>query len=487
MSADEDTELRDLIAQTLESTGVLGKIRAELRASVFLTLEEQDAGRKNSPFVNEELKKYLATKEGYHTAAVVKEFLEYFNLDFSLAVFNPETNTSDTYDGRESLASELNIADTEKTREKPLLYEILRRSQDTGDPKGRPRSSSAIEEETVAIPKDLTASQIADAKAKFEKYDLDKSGSIDKNELRNLFVDMFPNFHRNMLERYVQDEFQAGDKDFSSVIDFDEFLAMYRRLFVNCRSVVSHDISDMVPTSPKKLRQHNTNSQGDQKKTEDSLRKLEDDIFSPLGNRGQRSTKSGSHSDDSDAFFDDPLPVGGNAFGSRNQKQAPPSSPPRSPTKPSSLSSLNNAPPLGGGGGLGALPPLNVGAGAKVSRSPDWGDLDEIDSKIAKMGFDSSQKSESSIKSGGRSEASYEDDFQSSQDSPSQTPRGSNSQRSNTASITEEISEEISGDDSFLASSQDNLDDQTSDHTVSQLSQSGPFDYMEEVRSPTGL
>lgn len=38
--------------------------QAELRASVFLTLEEQDAGRKNSPFVNEELKKYLATKEG---------------------------------------------------------------------------------------------------------------------------------------------------------------------------------------------------------------------------------------------------------------------------------------------------------------------------------------------------------------------------------------------------------------------------------------
>ena len=27
MSADEDTELRDLVAQTLENTGVLGKIR----------------------------------------------------------------------------------------------------------------------------------------------------------------------------------------------------------------------------------------------------------------------------------------------------------------------------------------------------------------------------------------------------------------------------------------------------------------------------
>ena len=30
-------------------------------------------------------------------------------------------------------------------------------------------------------------------------------------------------------------------------------------------------------------------------------------------------------------------------------------------------------------------------------------------------------------------------------------------------------------------------DDATSDRTVSQLSQSGPFDYMEEVRPPTGV
>ncbi len=30
-------------------------------------------------------------------------------------------------------------------------------------------------------------------------------------------------------------------------IEFDEFLDMYRRLFVLCRSVVSHDVSDLVP------------------------------------------------------------------------------------------------------------------------------------------------------------------------------------------------------------------------------------------------
>ena len=44
----------------------------------------------------------------------------------------------------------------------------------------------------------------------------DNSGTIEKHELRSLFVDMFPSFPGNMLERYVNDEFKAVDKDFSN-------------------------------------------------------------------------------------------------------------------------------------------------------------------------------------------------------------------------------------------------------------------------------
>ncbi|XP_039737425.1 centrosomal protein 43 isoform X4 [Pteropus medius] len=39
---EEDTELRDLLVQTLENSGVLNRIKAELRAAVFLALEEQE-------------------------------------------------------------------------------------------------------------------------------------------------------------------------------------------------------------------------------------------------------------------------------------------------------------------------------------------------------------------------------------------------------------------------------------------------------------
>uniref|UniRef100_A0A994J7S5 Centrosomal protein 43 n=1 Tax=Homo sapiens TaxID=9606 RepID=A0A994J7S5_HUMAN len=61
--AEEDTELRDLLVQTLENSGVLNRIKAELRAAVFLALEEQEKVENKTPLVNESLKKFLNTKD----------------------------------------------------------------------------------------------------------------------------------------------------------------------------------------------------------------------------------------------------------------------------------------------------------------------------------------------------------------------------------------------------------------------------------------
>ena len=35
---DDDTELRDLVSSTLQSSGVLGRIKAELRSNVYLAI-----------------------------------------------------------------------------------------------------------------------------------------------------------------------------------------------------------------------------------------------------------------------------------------------------------------------------------------------------------------------------------------------------------------------------------------------------------------
>ncbi|XP_007948677.1 centrosomal protein 43 [Orycteropus afer afer] len=76
--AEEDTELRDLLVQTLENSGVLNRIKAELRAAVFLALEEQEKA-------------------------------EFQGLE-----------------GRENLARDLGIIEAEGTVGGPLLLEVIR-------------------------------------------------------------------------------------------------------------------------------------------------------------------------------------------------------------------------------------------------------------------------------------------------------------------------------------------------------------------------
>ncbi|GFO03690.1 fgfr1 oncogene partner [Plakobranchus ocellatus] len=252
MSADEDTELRDLVAQTLESNGTLGKLRAQLRASVFLALEDQENGQSKTPFLNKELRGFLSTQEGRLTASLVQEFLEFFNLEFTLAVFKPESGVGEK-EKRSELLKQLAIPTPTAPANAPLLTTLLH-SKNSVSSEG---TSSLGSGDGVHLAKDLTKKQIADAQAKFDYYDKDNSGAIDKDELRELFMDMFPNFHRNMLERYVNDEFNAVDKDFSSSIDFEEFLGMYKRLFLCCRSVVAGDVEELVSPS---FQQHKSDS-----------------------------------------------------------------------------------------------------------------------------------------------------------------------------------------------------------------------------------
>ena len=91
-TTEEDTELRDLVAATLENAGVLGKIKAELRANVYIALEEGEGVKSKSKLINNKLNNFLSTTNGRLVTSLVREFLEFFDLKFTTAVFDPETN-----------------------------------------------------------------------------------------------------------------------------------------------------------------------------------------------------------------------------------------------------------------------------------------------------------------------------------------------------------------------------------------------------------
>ncbi|XP_039980480.1 FGFR1 oncogene partner isoform X2 [Xiphias gladius] len=332
MSATEDdTELRDLLIQNLENNGVLNKLKAEMRAAVFLAMEEQDKLENKTPLINENLKKCLNTKDGRLVASLIVDFLQVFNLDFTLAVFQPEINSLNGLDGRDLVCRELGLSESEVNRNSPLLLELVRR--------GRHK------EKPTVCTEELSQKQISHARKKFDVYDKARSGSVLKEDLKSVFTDLFHGLNKNMLERFITDELRAADKTFSKTIDFQVFVGMYKRLFAQCRSVVVQDSDVSQPQShfpeekissppvskiPRyKGQKHRGQSQTAAKDSEcvtslgkgDFQQQVCDNRTSSFGLRRERldlDLEVEDDLDDGDSFFDDPLPKPQKTYGCRS-------------------------------------------------------------------------------------------------------------------------------------------------------------------------
>ncbi|XP_068755101.1 centrosomal protein 43-like isoform X3 [Montipora capricornis] len=361
MSAEEDTELRDMVAQTLESKGVLGKIRAQLRASVFLALEEQEGAEGKIPLMNPELKKFLSTSEGCLVTGLVREFLEYFDLDFTIAVFDPETNFSDKYSGRNNLAKDLKIQDSNGAASRPLLAEVVKRLS--------PSTSGEISKEAIVTsPRQSTA---------------DSPRSLSP-----------PNSNK------VDDE------------DVDEYSSS------DTAADDSRTSSPRPSKIPQRVRDERSNK-SDKSEKMNSGKEQSSLSDSRKDKSGKRSPDVTIGSDDGDDIFAD--------------------LPPR--TKENVIKALPSE--------------------TEVTKSPNWQDLADIDSKINRLGFDVPDEK----KNGSAPDYvdDYEDDFNPTSD----------------ISIPEDIEEQLSL--SSFHSGSAKLDDLlTTDRTVSQAS-IGDLDFAEDV------
>uniref|UniRef100_A0A8C2Z1L9 Centrosomal protein 43 n=1 Tax=Cyclopterus lumpus TaxID=8103 RepID=A0A8C2Z1L9_CYCLU len=100
-----------------------------MRAAVFLAMEEQDRLENKNPLINENLKKCLNSRDGRLVAGLIVDFLQVFNLDFSLAVFQPEINSLDSLDSRDLVCRDLGLSESQVNRNCPLLLELVRRGR----------------------------------------------------------------------------------------------------------------------------------------------------------------------------------------------------------------------------------------------------------------------------------------------------------------------------------------------------------------------
>ncbi|XP_064489899.1 centrosomal protein 43-like [Ornithodoros turicata] len=121
MATDEDTELRDLLMEILEKKGVLNKIKAELRANVFLALEEQDDFKKDETEQREQIRDYISGETGRVAVALIHDFLDHFNLKFTRNVLDVESSCEGLE--KEKLCSTLGI--TSGTTDHPVLFQLI--------------------------------------------------------------------------------------------------------------------------------------------------------------------------------------------------------------------------------------------------------------------------------------------------------------------------------------------------------------------------
>ncbi|XP_034555021.1 FGFR1 oncogene partner isoform X7 [Notolabrus celidotus] len=468
MSATEDdTELRDLLIQNLENSGVLNKLKAEMRAAVFLAMEEQDKLENKTPLINENLKKFLNTKDGRLVAALMVDFLQVFNLDFTLAVFQPEINQLNGLDGRDQVCRDLGLSESEVNRNSPLLLELVKRRHKTPE-----------ENRSGNIAKEPTQKQITHARKKFDAYDKDGSGSVPREDLKNVFTDLFPSLNKNMLEKFITDELKAVDKTFSKAVDFQLFQGFYRRLFAQCRSVVVQDSDVSQPQSlvPEDKIISPSISKDSEGKGDSKPRETTDNRASSFGLQRDPldlDLEVDDDPDEGDSFFDDPLPKPQKTYGclsvlaadSEGERDDPPSEhsqtselrkPEASGARESPVGSLSEAPRPGGGGGGGGSSVSEQSHsrnGAPNSRDRGFRDLKALNDKTGSLHLDD--------------DVEYDDDF--------------NSHRSDLSKSEISIGEEIEEVSIEGPENSDKFDETTQDLSVSQLSQSHGADYMEEV------
>uniref|UniRef100_A0A3B3UAS2 Centrosomal protein 43 n=1 Tax=Poecilia latipinna TaxID=48699 RepID=A0A3B3UAS2_9TELE len=429
-AAEDDTELRDLLIQNLENSGVLNKLKAEMRAAVFLAMEDQDRLENKTPLINENLKKCLNTKDGHLVASLIMDFLQVFNLDFSLAVFQPEINSLNGLDSRDLVCRELGVSDSELNQNAPVLLELVRRARRSSD---LPIRSEG--DRSGHVVKDLSQKQISHARKTFDSHDKDQSGSVRKEDLKLVFTDLLPGLNKSMLERFVDEELRAAD----SKVDFQSFLSTYKRLFDQCRSVVVSDSDES---------RHQTQTAEDKPGSLPVSKDLEQVLSLPKRYQQEQPTAgSAAHldleldgdvdHDEGDSFFDDPLPKPLKTYGWK---------PEASGTRGSPAGSLSEASRPGAG---------SIGSEPSHSRNG----LNDFKDKYFKSPRTGSLHLDEDVE--------YDDDF--------------NSHRSDLSNGELSIGEEIEEVSIEGPETSDKLDETTQDLSVSQISQSHGVDYMEDV------
>jgi FGFR1 oncogene partner len=123
-------ELKNLVIQTLETNGILGQLRAQLRSCVFKVIDNQEQVEKSQSsfhWENPQAKKIMQSSQGVVCAELIREFLEFYRLDYTLQIYMPEVNLNHQQAmGKEELTKRAGLpASNGAPENKPILMQLL--------------------------------------------------------------------------------------------------------------------------------------------------------------------------------------------------------------------------------------------------------------------------------------------------------------------------------------------------------------------------
>ncbi|XP_037075826.1 centrosomal protein 43-like [Pollicipes pollicipes] len=171
MAEDEcEVELRDMVAEALENNGVLPKIRAQLRASVFLALDEtgRPGGDQARCFENTALQRLAAGAVGRRCLALARELLVCAQLDCTLSVLDAELEgVAGWREERPRLAAALGLQPAD---DQPVLAALLADrpgdAEDSISEEIDPAADSlASEPQSDGLTEDVSITSMADIRA----------------------------------------------------------------------------------------------------------------------------------------------------------------------------------------------------------------------------------------------------------------------------------------------------------------------------------
>ncbi|GFU12906.1 FGFR1 oncogene partner [Nephila pilipes] len=436
MYAEGETELRDLIVQNLETSGILNKIKAELRAGVFLAFEEEGSLRSKIPLFNKSFDDFISTNDGKLAVSIVREFLEYFNLNFSLSVFDPEIACSSPCLNRSELCNKLNLKDPEV--DGPLISVLL-------------KTKLASEPEKVS------------SVLITEKYS--NSDSSTCKPLETVLENLPTNSKSNYENVTIKDNTSAAAYSSTNFNDSAKDKEVKENAISKQKSPVTDNMRKTNSSLIERLRNESMNTEMHDKE--------KPKISNIINDKSHSIFKENL---DDDPFFDVPLPsekhsffnlpsensFGMNSFKDSTQNKSNSNS--LLGTEKNTLSSLKNLPSLTGKGKDWSF---------SATELPKT--LPSLDTTKSNLIQDTSDDNE--IKNEVKEEGATKND-----PDPESNEESSEQQMNSDESIEEDLEGDFSaGLDDLLNSSLSLGDDATSDQTVSQVSVVDGVDHVEPV------